>query len=67
MRHPSRNVNYNVYETQFQFGKSAPLEQGHVRLLIIGLALALAVPFVPCCMAAVIGKTLVSYRRQTLA
>jgi hypothetical protein len=33
MRHPSRNVNYTVYETELRSGKSAPLEQALVRLL----------------------------------
>jgi hypothetical protein len=31
MRHPSQNVNFDVYETELEFGKSAPLEQARMR------------------------------------
>jgi hypothetical protein len=31
MRHPSQNVNFDVCETELEFGKSAPLEQAHMR------------------------------------
>jgi hypothetical protein len=31
MRHPSQNVNLNVYETGWLFGKGAPLGQARMR------------------------------------